>query len=360
VKNHRAASTYLLVATTANAAGFSRHSKTDVEVILSPSTITVATIERSVLTTNELSEYTFTFTPINTYTSTDYFEIEIPPSINWPTSVTVECFQNQGFASDPDCALPDPANEKLFRITNGNPTGGTSWSVRVQSLINPTSQVATQTFKIRAYNNAGNIIDQITSGLIIEPPCVSTCRTCEDDNPSNCLSCESSLTFDEVNLKCVSDCGVGTYETNDLPPICSACDDTCRTCSGPDDDECESCYTTGTRQFLDDGECLSSCPSGKYPNQSNKCTDCNSPCATCTSATTCTSCQNDLYLYDTGCVDPCPSGTFKDDSLFRCTSCKSNCVSCTAIDQCTSCESDGGFPYLYEGDCVSKCPDGSF
>lgn len=63
--------------------------------------------------------------------------------------------------------------------------------------------------------------------------------------------------------KCVRECPDGFYN-NDDSQECEECHSDCRTCSGPEDSDCESCSEGLT---LDNGACVSEqdvCPAQMY------------------------------------------------------------------------------------------------
>lgn len=60
--------------------------------------------------------------------------------------------------------------------------------------------------------------------------CYSNCKTCIGPNLNNCTSCFSLTYLNSLNV-CVSDCGVGYYNL-DLNNSCINCDTTCYSCNG--------------------------------------------------------------------------------------------------------------------------------
>jgi DNA-directed RNA polymerase subunit RPC12/RpoP len=93
-------------------------------------------------------------------------------------------------------------------------------------------------------------------------------------------------------------------------------DNTCAECG----EECEKCVEDLTKDegyrctectppmLLHGDSCVYEC-SGYITEDPTECHDCTWPCDMCISETECLSCLPDAgYLYDLGCVDPCPAG----------------------------------------------------
>ena len=130
---------------------------------------------------------------------------------------------------------------------------------------------------------------------------------------------------------------------------------------------CLSCPETGT-PFLDGGQCLSTCPSGKYADSDGFCQTCSSTCAGCDSGSSCTSCSPDASLFSPPdlsgdiCVSVCSSGQFLPTPTADCAGCSSNCSSCSATAaNCTSCDlADPDHYFLYGGECLLSCPASTY
>lgn len=76
-----------------------------------------------------------------------------------------------------------------------------------------------------------------------------------------------------------------------------------------------------------------SCPNGYYKNNSNnKCTVCDSTCATCfgSLSTNCLSCPGSRYFHTltNECLTTCPNGYYNNTLNYLCTACESSCYSC--------------------------------
>lgn len=54
-------------------------------------------------------------------------------------------------------------------------------------------------------------------------------------------------------------------------------------------------------------------------------------------------CEEDLYLYDGGCYNPCPSGHYANSNTMTCDKCPTISPTCSAYDYALTCLSDGQF-----------------
>ena len=74
-------------------------------------------------------------------------------------------------------------------------------------------------------------------------PCHHSCLTCNGPNENNCKKCSSNKlqTFrKKVNGTCV--CKSGYTDNSENPGVkCEKCHYDCKTCSGPEDDQCIKC-----------------------------------------------------------------------------------------------------------------------
>jgi hypothetical protein len=146
------------------------------------------------------------------------------------------------------------------------------------------------------------------------------------------------------------------------------CDDTCKTCN---DDICSSCVTSGYYVVVPDNNCQASCPSDTYKlngfcyedcsdgyyedSTSKECKSCTSPCKFCeNSATRCTACVAGYFLYSTSCLQKCVDGTFENTATNTCDSCITNCEDCSSAHSCITCFS-GFFLSSDKEECLSEC-----
>ncbi|EAR90505.2 zinc finger lsd1 subclass family protein (macronuclear) [Tetrahymena thermophila SB210] len=194
-------------------------------------------------------------------------------------------------------------------------------------------------------------------------PCHNSCKTCDGPNNNNCQSCLALSLFQQSSKTCVSQCNPNQYQNNSDPNnlICSSCDPSCATCSGPNNNNCVTC--TGSL-FLYQNQCISNCPKKYYNNtQNNQCTQCDSSCYTCNGIATnnCTSCQLPLYFEPTSnqCLQNCNSNQYPDTNSISCKQCDNSCLTCDgpSTSNCKSCIQG---LFLQSKQCLSKCDDSYF
>lgn len=148
--------------------------------------------------------------------------------------------------------------------------------------------------------------------------CVLPCSTCT--NSTACLTCTTG--YNLFGTECKSTCLTGYTPINGQ---CVQCTSPCETCAGTVT-TCLSCLQT-TPLFLFSYRCLSSCPTTTYANTLKyECTNCSLPCLTCSSATSCQSCMGNYYLFNTSCLQTCPTGYV--GLITDCVQCKTGCRTC--------------------------------
>jgi hypothetical protein len=133
--------------------------------------------------------------------------------------------------------------------------------------------------------------------------------------------------------------GYYTYLGNNS---CTACPNGCRTCNSST--ECQSCSTgylfvniynncsqicNSTAIYYFNGQCLTNCIAGTYllPDMVT-CQTCSAECATCSgTGTNCTKCST-KFLYNSRCVDACPTDFYVDinQSCQACSTRPSACI----------------------------------
>ena len=129
----------------------------------------------------------------------------------------------------------------------------------------------------------------------------------------------------------------------------------------------------GAYLFLYDSVCLQNCPTGYYGESSNStCEPCSDGCKTCDGPmnTSCLTCQdfNGSAYYrwanETTCGTECPQGQFASLILnHQCDYCSPNCVTC--VGRADNCTADGGCRrnLFFDNDtfqCVSTCANGQY
>ncbi|KAL4507714.1 hypothetical protein ABPG73_012402 [Tetrahymena malaccensis] len=99
-----------------------------------------------------------------------------------------------------------------------------------------------------------------------------------------------------LNQKCEQSCPKGYYYDSNY--ICQKCHSSCKTCKGPKQNQCTSCFQT---YFLQDDQKCSQCEDRYFFDESSKqCKKCSISCFTCNGASSnnCLSCTEGLKLSD--------------------------------------------------------------
>jgi proprotein convertase subtilisin/kexin type 5 len=182
--------------------------------------------------------------------------------------------------------------------------------------------------------------------------CHSTCETCSNsDDAYSCLSCNAPNTLSSAN-NCYFQCGVSQYKVLPIDPLgddCLPCHFSCETCSGPLEEDCNSCPLNNPLEdnssvtvyedsglisatFTQKGKCILPCPSGEFVDPgTGSCVGCPTNCQNCVSLTECTSCTSAYQLYEVtlptakiDCLLWCEPGEYrKPDGT--CESCYAGC-----------------------------------
>jgi len=126
--------------------------------------------------------------------------------------------------------------------------------------------------------------------------CGSNCLRCFDGESCDLCTADSSMTSSK---DCYFECPPGTYFEQTVDgTFCFDCDSSCKTCTGPDEDQCTSCMTESLysqeifesqeADLLDfitstdpEGVCRI-CPSG-MEDYYGFCRNCSDNCVTCNS-----------------------------------------------------------------------------
>ncbi|CAK66675.1 unnamed protein product (macronuclear) [Paramecium tetraurelia] len=225
-------------------------------------------------------------------------------------------------------------------------------------------------------------------GQLLCQKCHYTCRTCFDSQINNCITCsiqnnriikgnlclcmdgylEKQIGF-QMCIKCSYRCASCSGTINhcdacpdfsfrnlgvdnscscpsqyiDQPenPICTACHNTCLTCSGNQSNQCTTCNTSIGRELNNQGECK--CASKYFDSGVTECQACSNLCIECiTSSTNCTSCQPEKYLNGNTCQCKTKLQGFSVSTyqnLSTCSLCHYSCLSCKGrfSSDCISC-----------------------
>ena len=135
---------------------------------------------------------------------------------------------------------------------------------------------------------------------------------------------------------CVSQCPPGQFP-NPASGQCEHCSGQCYECSGPRSDQCVSCHGMG---YLVSGRCSMSCPSTTHPHSAfHQCRPCHRSCDSCQAGggTHCTACSDPRTPLAHGRCVACPPGYYADNGT--CSHCHVSCYTCSGPDndQCSSC-----------------------
>jgi hypothetical protein len=199
----------------------------------------------------------------------------------------------------------------------------------------------------------------------------SNCSVCASGfylfNNTCSLTCPSGMVKKEGKCLKASDCSGHLFIEEDMCRVCNeSCGNcssfnTCTSCKGETYLQFDQCVTSCNQGYLkyENNTCLSSCPSGTFPNESN-CSECMTGCLTCKDFKTCFKCENDLLLTDNfQCVEMCPAG-YKPVLGYCEVECNDvDCIKCQKVnsDFCLQCKNG---TILNQGICVNYCPDGMF
>lgn len=203
---------------------------------------------------------------------------------------------------------------------------------------------------------------------VVNNQCVSTCSNNLILTNNTCDYCQAPNPYKLIsNSSCVPSCPDFFYADNQNH-LCSRCDSSCLTCSGPYAENCESCSPTATLRYLLLNMCWSVCPGGYYAETSrSSCTLCpvNLNCGNCTMDNTtlivkCTSCAYG-YFYQTNtstCVFFCEPNQFSNKGNNTCINCDASCATCDGpgSSYCTSCPNTTLYTTNVTGGyCISNC-----
>lgn len=111
------------------------------------------------------------------------------------------------------------------------------------------------------------------------PSCMTETDMCADPH---CILCETDRDHIDTPPVCIR-CANGYYV--DGNGDCQVCDDSCKTCSGPADNQCTTCL------------------SGRYLDASGMCLDCHITCLECSGPleNECVACLPNSYIEDSLC-----------------------------------------------------------
>ncbi|KAL4508729.1 hypothetical protein ABPG73_006115, partial [Tetrahymena malaccensis] len=162
--------------------------------------------------------------------------------------------------------------------------------------------------------------------------CSSTCLTCSGPSDKECLTCKNYM----YQNTCYDNPPSGTY-CDPTTKQCNKCDQTCLACSGPSNNNCTQCDSSKGLSLTASNTCA--CPDNQFiDNQTGsvQCSNCNSLCKTCNgpNKNNCLSCLN--YLFNSQCYDFQPPQTYCDSQKI-CHQCSLECNSCQDSKTCSDC-----------------------
>ena len=206
--------------------------------------------------------------------------------------------------------------------------------------------------------------------------CHPTCKTCLSQLETGCLTCYSRASKKTSTNTAACGCDDGYYAVITDPcfvPVCTVCQPCasgCKTCSGPAETQCSSCFTDykliDSVCYMDCFNpmwasrttriCVAACASNEYGDSLNRvCRLCDSSCLTCSSggSSSCLTCQPSLFFLSSQCLVTCPSGMFGNTVSKNCEPCQSPCETCSS--SATYCESCLLGKTALSGSCVDIC-----
>lgn len=189
--------------------------------------------------------------------------------------------------------------------------------------------------------------------------CITQCNPKFYVNNKTCLSvCPKYALFD--NKTCINTevCPLDTFELN---KICySLCPSPYLNFENKCISECPQYYNQsnhtcvlGCLEYKFNGSCISSCPDGYYQIKKNlTCGVCSNLCKTCygPNDNQCLSCEDNRFFdgnFST-CVETCPNYYFDDELSRKCSKCSEDCIKCKNFNYCLECNN---FSLLVDNKC---------
>lgn len=185
------------------------------------------------------ANYTVAFKPAN-------FEQRMKIKITVPKTITVpEKVKCHGVLGIDDTLVNCEVDKDENTITLTNATENRDMippriEFVIESLFNPKENIVTESFGIETYTWDNFGIDEIKDSLTVNFFCVYPCKTCNREEPTQCLSCYTATT-EFIYLhedRCIDGCPEGMYavmdpdpRVEDEAPECKACEWPCTTCS---------------------------------------------------------------------------------------------------------------------------------
>ncbi|EAR89409.2 zinc finger lsd1 subclass family protein (macronuclear) [Tetrahymena thermophila SB210] len=190
--------------------------------------------------------------------------------------------------------------------------------------------------------------------------CHDTCKKCKNQDATQCVECSQSpiqLYFrDGLCQKCEESEG---FYIKDDKYSCGKCDSSCKTCFGGQKNQCKTCQDD--KYLFRDNTCKECDTNNKFFKNGKECLPCNDECQTCSGQgqDQCLTCPNSKFLLSESgkqtCIDCLPSQSFYQNGKI-CMRCDSSCQECkdSSNTSCTKCKDSD---YLFEdGTCKPECP----
>lgn len=233
------------------------------------------------------------------------------------------------------------------------------------------SATADNGIRVYHYDGSGALCDDNTGAPLVfalSCPMVNGslfCQTCLTSNTSSCVSCyPASLSISTLiylkNASCTNNCSSLFEYYPDGSNACVACQSPCLTCQSLS--LCISCVAT-TAYLYENNTCQASCVYSGFASYSIaaggvlRCLPCSTTCSACAlSATNCTSCSDATLVANMvlgACVPSCPAGYYNNSG--QCSACLSVCAVCANNYSCTACV-NSSYVLTQSGQCVSQCP----
>ena len=213
-----------------------------------------------------------------------------------------------------------------------------------------------------------NGVCQCSSGIISNGQCVTSCGSgftsiggsCQPCN-SNCAQCSGSID------RCTSCIGGFTLDANSFKCVSVAL------CPYGQDISSGVCINICDQGFYYyEGICIyGGCFSGYIPNSFGGCV--RQAGSTATQKKNTPTCNQNQFIANGQCVGSCPSGYYGDTNSRQCLTCPNNCISCFNSNFCVVCASGyqasngvcsatSACPnnqFQYNGLCINSCPVGT-
>lgn len=165
-------------------------------------------------------------------------------------------------------------------------------------------------------------------------PCSALyCDVCLSADPTRCTTCVTGAVHNNVTLTCT--CGNGFFVNG---TVCQQCPYECQNCSSPTG-ACIACVDSVHRDINQGCGCIT----GFYDNGGANCSACSQTCLTCTVSTSCSACDATRFRNLTGSVCSCMNGYYElynTNQSRTCEKCSPECLTCsTSPALCGSCDS---------------------